>query len=118
MLRLEGSVNGLRVARNCETADSVTATAAVLLDACAINELRLLRILESLHLAALDGRTWGWSATEFSLSLHGQQDIGGGDSRPGKAFPSSSRASRAALGQRGTSPDYHNHGEIQPCPSS
>jgi hypothetical protein len=76
MLRLEGSVNGRRVTRNCETADSVTTAAAVLLDACAINELRLLRILKSLHLAALGGRTWGWSAAEFTLSLHGQQGDG------------------------------------------
>lgn len=74
MLRLEGSVNGRRVARDCETADSAAATAAVLLYECAINELRLLRILKSLHRAALDGRTWGWSATEFSLSLHSQRD--------------------------------------------
>jgi len=74
VLRLEGSVNGRRVARNCDTADSVTTVAAVLLDACAINELRRMRILKSLHLAALDGRTWGWSAMEFELSLHGQQD--------------------------------------------
>ena len=76
MLRLEGSVNGRRVARTCETADSVTTTAAVLLDACAINEPRLMRILRSLHLAALDGRTWGWSAAEFALTLHGQEDGG------------------------------------------
>jgi len=77
VLRLEGQVTGRRVARSCDTADSVTIAAAVLLDACAINELRLLRILKSLHLAALDGRTWGWSAAEFTLSLHGQQDNGG-----------------------------------------
>ena len=74
MLRLEGEVNGRRVARSCDTADSVTTAAAVLLDACAINELRLLRILKALHLAALDGRTWGWSAAEFALTLHGKQD--------------------------------------------
>jgi hypothetical protein len=77
VLRLEGNVNGRRVTRSCESADSVTTAAAVLLDACAINELRLMRILKSLHLAALDGRTWGWSATEFTLSLHSQQDSGG-----------------------------------------
>jgi hypothetical protein len=65
------------VVRTCETADSVTTTAAVLLDVCAINELRLMRILKSLHLAALSGRTWGWSATEFALTLHGKQDDGG-----------------------------------------
>lgn len=74
MLRLEGQVNGRRVTRNCKTADSVTWTAAALLDACALHELRLMRILKSLHLAALDGRTWGWSADEFSLSMHGRQD--------------------------------------------
>jgi hypothetical protein len=76
VLRLEGSVNGRRVARDCETADSVTTAAAVLLDACAINELRLLRVLRSLHLAALHGRTWGWSAAEFALTLRGHQDDG------------------------------------------
>jgi hypothetical protein len=74
MLRLEGSVNGRRVTRTCESAESVARTAAALLDACAISELRLMRILKSLHLAALDGRSWGWSATEFTLSLHGQRD--------------------------------------------
>jgi hypothetical protein len=73
VLKLEGSVNGRHVTRNCETAVSATSAAAVLLDACAINEHRLIRILKSLHLAALNGRTWGWSATEFTLSLHGQQ---------------------------------------------
>lgn len=76
MLRLEGQVNGRRVTRTCKTADSVTTTAAVLLDGCAINELRLMRILRSLYGAALDGRTWGWSATEFSLTMHGRQDSG------------------------------------------
>ena len=76
MLWLEGYVNGRRVARSCDTADSVTNAAAILLDACALNELRLLRILKSLHLAALNGRTWGWSASEFALTLHDQQ--GGG----------------------------------------
>lgn len=73
MLRLEGSVNGRRVARTCETPDAATTTAAVLLDGCAINELRLMRILTSLYGAALDGRTWGWSAPEFSLTLHCQR---------------------------------------------
>jgi hypothetical protein len=76
MLRLEGNVNGRRVARTCESADSAVTEAAIALDACAINELRLLRILKSLHLAALDGRAWGWSAAEFALTLHGQQDDG------------------------------------------
>lgn len=74
MLQLEGHVNGRRVARTCATADSVTTAAAILLDACSINELRLLRILKTLHLAALDGRSWGWSAAEFSLTLHGWPD--------------------------------------------
>lgn len=74
MLRLEGQVNGRRVTRSCDTADSVTTAAAVLLDACAIHELRLLRILKSLHSAALGGRTWGWSAAEFALTLHGEDD--------------------------------------------
>lgn len=74
MLRLEGEINGRRVVRDCETAESVTWTAAVLLDVCQINELRLGIILKSLHSAALDGRTWGWSAQEFTLSLHGRED--------------------------------------------
>ena len=59
-----------------KTADSAVTEAAITLHACAINELRLLRILKSLHLAALDGRTWGWSAAEFALTLHGKQDDG------------------------------------------
>lgn len=66
-------MNGRRVTRTCATADSVTTAAALLLDKCAIHELRLLRILKSLHVAALDGRTWGWSATEFSLTMHGRE---------------------------------------------
>jgi hypothetical protein len=74
MLRLEGEVNGRKVVRDCETAESATWTAAVLLDVCAINELRLGMILRSLHTAALAGRTWGWSAMEFALTLHGDQD--------------------------------------------
>jgi len=74
MLRLEGNVNGRRVVRTCDTADSVIVIAAMLLDACAISDLRLLRILTSLHLAALHGRTWGWSAAEFALTLRGRED--------------------------------------------
>lgn len=77
MLMLEGQVNGRRVARDCETADAVAWAAAVLLDACAIHELRLLMILKSLHSAALDGRTWGWSGVDFVLSLHGRPDSDG-----------------------------------------
>lgn len=80
MLRLEGHVAGRRVARDCDSADAAAWTAAVLLDRCAIHELRMLRILKSLHVAALDGRTWGWSAAEFALTLHGRQD--GSDSQP------------------------------------
>lgn len=76
MLRLEGEINGRKVVRDCDTAESVTWTAAVLLDVCAIHELRLGMILHSLHSAALDGRTWGWSAMEFALTLHGQPDGG------------------------------------------
>jgi hypothetical protein len=74
MLRLEGSVNGRRIARTCDTADAVTTEAAIVLDACVVSELRLLRILKSLHAAARDGQTWGWSAPEFALTLHGQPD--------------------------------------------
>lgn len=76
MLRLEGEINGRKVVRDCDTAESVTWTAAVLLDVCAIHELRLGMILRSLHSAALDSRTWGWSAMEFALTLHGQPDGG------------------------------------------
>lgn len=77
MLTLEGQVRGRRVVRDCDTADSVTSLAALLLDACGINELRLLMILKSLHTAALDGRTWAWSGADFVLSLHGEQVNGG-----------------------------------------
>ena len=52
MLRLEGEIKGRK------------------------NELRLSMILRSLHSAALNGRTWGWSAMEFALTLHGQPDGG------------------------------------------
>ena len=76
MLTLEGHVNGRKVLRDCETAESATWTAAVLLDVCVIHELRLGMILRSLHAAAMDGRTWGWSAMEFALTLHGHQDDG------------------------------------------
>lgn len=69
MLTLEGNVNGRRVVRTAESPDEVTTEAAMLLDACAINELRLLQILKTLHSAACDGCTWGWSATEFVLTL-------------------------------------------------
>lgn len=76
MLRLEGSVNGRRVARDCGTADAVANTAAMLLDACSLHELRFARILNSLYRAAVNGRTWGWSAAEFTLTLHGREDDG------------------------------------------
>lgn len=74
VLRLEGHVEGCRVLHDCATADSVTRSAAVLLEACVINELRLNMILGSLYSAALAGRTWSWSATEFALALHGKSD--------------------------------------------
>lgn len=77
MLRLEGNVNGRRIMRTCESPDEVTTEAAIALDKCPINELRLMRVLKSLHAAACDGRTWGWSAAEFALTLHGQPDNGG-----------------------------------------
>lgn len=79
MLRLEGQINGRKVVRDCPTAESATWTAAVLLDTCRINELRLGRILRTLHSAARDGRTWGWSAEEFALTLHGQEEADGMD---------------------------------------
>lgn len=41
MLTLEGRINGRKVVRDCRTAESVTWTAALLLDVCQINELRL-----------------------------------------------------------------------------
>jgi hypothetical protein len=77
VLKLEGQVGGRRVTRTCESADAVTTAAARLLDGCGMHELRMLRILKTLHTAAIDGRTWGWSAAEFALTMHGRQD--GGD---------------------------------------
>lgn len=70
MLKLEGNVNGRRVSRLCESADEAVTEAAMLLDTCVINELRLMQILKSLHAAASDGLTWGWSSPNFALSLH------------------------------------------------
>ena len=72
MLTLEGSVNGRRITRVCETADSAVTEAALVLDGCPMHELRMLQILKSLHSAACGGRTWGWGGADFSLSLHGQ----------------------------------------------
>jgi hypothetical protein len=76
VLRLEGDVNGRHVTRTCDTAESVIAEAARLLGTCTLNELRLLRILKSLHTAAREGRSWGWSAAEFTLTMEGWQDGG------------------------------------------
>lgn len=69
MLRLECEVNGKRVARTCEDEDEAVSMAVELLDGCAIEELRLIRVLRSLEAAARCGNTWGWSATEFALTL-------------------------------------------------
>jgi hypothetical protein len=75
MLRLEGTVNGRRIVRDCDSPDEATTETALVLDGCAIHELRLMQILTSIYTAARDGRTWGWSGTEFALTLH--KDNGG-----------------------------------------
>lgn len=70
MLRLECEVNGRRVARSCEDGAEAVSLAVELLDGCAIEELRLIRVLRSLETAVRCGdTTWGWSATEFALTL-------------------------------------------------
>jgi hypothetical protein len=76
VLRLEGYVNDLRVARDCTTAAAVTGAVAALLDACDIPPLRQALILPTLRSAAEAGRAWWWSAEEFALSVHGAEGSG------------------------------------------
>lgn len=75
MLRLEGHVNGQPVSEDCASADTAMLIAASLLPT--VDGSRLLFILGSLRTAALEGRAWGWSGLEFSLTMHRRQD--GGD---------------------------------------
>jgi hypothetical protein len=76
VLRLEGHANGLRVVRNCKTADAVTGAVAALLDACGVDPLRQALILPRLWSAAEVGRVWRWSAEEFVLSVHSAEGSG------------------------------------------
>lgn len=75
MLRLEGYVCGQSVSEDCTSADTAILTAASLLST--VDGERLLFILGSLRMAALSGRSWAWSGSEFSLSMHRWED--GGD---------------------------------------
>lgn len=72
-LRLEGVVNGRKVARTVNDPIELLDLAVTLLDGCALREERLMRILASLQVAAHGSRSWGWSAEEFELTMHPHQ---------------------------------------------
>lgn len=68
MFRLEGQVNGRRIARTLFGIPEVLAVMCVLLDG--LPGLRVIRVLRTLETAAMVGRTWTWSADEFSLTVY------------------------------------------------
>lgn len=72
MLRLEGHVHGKRISRDFEAAELVAVLVCSLLEE--IDPRRLTLILGSLLSAAGDGKSWGWSAEEFTLTLHGKAE--------------------------------------------